>query len=274
MEHYNSVLGTSPLDTLHNNDANFKRKLKLYGIDIVAALGSAFAVAPIVKIIDRVVTQKASWPSMDMLHTTANHFKNFALQPVNFLCSRQFAAICIVYGGTYTAANTITTYCEEHSKDSFYSTLFGTAAVNMFLGIKKDKFFAQSFSRKSSPTMPMASWGLFIIRDVLTVGSGFSFPPMFSAYMQERGMIRSKESAEKVSQLVIPMAMQACLAPVHLLALDTYNRAGRTAMDRLQAVRSIYFETATMRMGRVLAAYGICGVTNKSIRKDLRQAWM
>ena len=51
----------------------------------------------------------------------------------------------------------------------------------MGLGVTKDTLFARWFgqamtSGKPPAPFPMTSWGLFVTRDVMTIGAGFVFP--------------------------------------------------------------------------------------------------
>ena len=179
-----------------------------------------------------------------------------------------------MYGSTYVAANTITSFFDMRKKDSFYPRLFGTTIVNMSLGITKDRYFAKVFNKNSAPVFPLASWGLFVLRDLLTIGAGFNFPSVASAYLQDSKIISSKEDADKVAQLSVPMAAQLVLTPIHLLALDIYNRAGQTAPNRVSYISNVLPGALSIRLGRVLCAYSIAGVSNKSIKQALRDRFL
>mmetsp|Transcript_12930 Transcript_12930/g.19450 ORF Transcript_12930/g.19450 Transcript_12930/m.19450 type:complete len:271 (+) Transcript_12930:149-961(+) len=247
------------------------RKIKLYLADVVSACTSAFLVAPFIKIVDQTVTQKAAFNRVNIFHTAFSNFKTFILSPVKFMSHPTFLAVCIVYGGTYSAANTILTYCELNQQDSFYPKLAGTTAVNMALGITKDRYFAQVYSKKKAPKLPLASWGLFFARDILTIGAAFNFPSMAADYLVQSKAVTEPHLAESICQITVPVFAQMCLTPVHLLALDFYNRTKVTWLSRATQLKNIYFESTAMRMIRVMGAYGIAGVSNSHIRKSLRE---
>lgn len=197
---------------------------------------------------------------------------HFIQHPVQFFKHPTFWAVFIVYSGTYTAANSICTYCESKNQDSTYHKLAGTTVANMALGITKDRYFARQFSKKKAASMPAASLGLFFIRDVLTIGSGFTFPAILSSHLIEKKYITSQSLAEKVSQVIVPIMAQTILTPLHILALDVYNRIGVTFFSRVEKLAHLYPETVSLRMARVLGAYGIAGVTNTSLRAHLRMS--
>ena len=179
-----------------------------------------------------------------------------------------------MYGGTYVTANSIWSLCEFASQDPFYYKLGGTTAVNMTLGILKDKYFAEKFSGKPVTKFPLSSWGLFLFRDTMTIAAGFTLPPLVSLELQKRNLFGSPSVADKVAQVATPMTAQFILTPLHLLALDCYNNKTATAAERASTIKSIYVETTTIRMGRVLCAYGIAGVTNTTLRKQLRETYL
>ena len=222
------------------------------------------------------------------------------------------------------------------------------------IGIRKDKYFASQFSKKKAPNMPMASWGLFLCRDFLTIVAGFNLPNMTSNYIlnsiktemngnngnssSENGKnshsissigssnnnsnnnssgdqntytqhnhtpnhILNKNNSTNTSatnttnnttntatntsvligyqqyiplacQLLVPMAIQIVVTPTHLLALDLYNRLNKTISNRINRLNVIYIEAASLRMVRVLCAYGIAGVANTNMKQYLRDVYI
>jgi hypothetical protein len=207
---------------------------------------------------------------MSLYKAAFNNFKSMFLTPMKFFSKPTFGAVCLVYGATYIAANTITTFCEVNNHDSYYPKLFGTTVANMGFGIMKDRYFAKVFNRRAPPVFPLASWGLFCIRDLLTIGAGFNFPKAASTFLQMNQIISTPEYADRFSQIVVPMSAQLFLTPLHVLSLDIYNRVGQTFQSRFHYIKGIYPETVSIRMGRVLCAYGIAGVSNKHLKEMLR----
>jgi hypothetical protein len=67
------------------------------------------------------------------------------------------------------------------------------------------------------------------------------------------------------------MAAQTILTPMHLLALDLYNRPSRALSDRAAFIRPLLRDSLGARMARVGVVYGIAGVGNKVCRNALRE---
>lgn len=246
----------------------------VYSIDIVSAIGSALAVAPFIAIIDQAVTEKAYDGNKKLFPSALSNFKSLFTNPVRFLTKPTFAFVCIVYGSTYIAANTITSYCELNRIDSFWYKLLGTTVVNMGFGITKDRYFAKVFNKSSPPVFPLISWALFFGRDLLTIGAAFSFPSYASTFLQNTNIIPAKKEADNFSQIIVPVTAQLVLTPIHLLSLDIYNRANMSLFNRFSYIKGIFPEVVSIRMGRVLCAYSIAGVNNKNMRESLRAAYL
>jgi len=138
----------------------------------------------------------------------------------------------------------------------------------------KDKYFAQVFSGKPVSKFPLPSWSLFIFRDVFTIGAGFTLPPLASRYMQDNKLVTNVSVADKICQFAVPMSAQVFLTPVHLLALDFYNNKVSTPSNRVKTISPILPETTSIRMGRVLFAYGIAGVANIGLKNYLRTTYL
>ena len=245
------------------------------GIDVCAALGAALPCASLVCMIDQAVTQNASGTNT-ILGSLRSSLSALVTRPAAFFGGRAFLAVAGVYGGTYIAANFATTWSERRKRDPALVKLGATSAVNIGLGVTKDSLFAiwfgQGGAKGGSPlSFPAASWAIFIARDVLTVGAGFVFPGIASKYLQERGTIKSAAVADIVAQLTVPMAFQSVLTPMHLTALDIYNRPGKSMADRARYVASIFSGSIAIRVCRVGIVYGIGGIGNKFIRGSLRE---
>jgi hypothetical protein len=144
----------------------------------------------------------------------------------------------------------------------------------MTLGVLKDRYFAQKFSGGPVKKFPLVSWSLFIFRDTLTIGAGFSIPPIVAGMMHKKKIVAKRSTADKVSQLLTPISAQFILTPIHILALDFYNNKVSTWAARGKVITSIYVEATTIRFGRVLCAYGIAGICNVNLRNTLRATFL
>lgn len=61
-----------------------------------------------------------------------------------------------------------------------------TFVVNTACGISKDKAYIQHFAAIKIRPFPATTLGLLFMRDLITVASAFTMPPIFSKMMQKR----------------------------------------------------------------------------------------
>jgi len=223
--------------------------------------------------IDQAVTQNAS-KTATIAQSLKASTRTLVSSPMTFFRGRAYLAVAGVYTGTYLVANWTMTYCEQRKYDEKIPKLAATSITNIILGVTKDSMFAIWFGAAGAGggpfSFPLLSWGCFIVRDVFTVGAGFVLPGIVSAELSKRNVFANKATADIVAQLCVPVACQAALTPVHLLALDIYNRPRETAASRTKYIKSIFAESVVVRMARVMAVYGIAGVVNKKVRAALR----
>lgn len=78
--------------------------------------------------------------------------------------------------------------------------------------------------------------------------------------------------ADGVSQLVSPGLVQLFSTPVHILGLDLYNHPGASPAARLKVVQSSFMPAIIMRVCRIGVAFGVGGLGNTAIRKNLHDA--
>jgi len=243
-------------------------------IDIISAVSAACCVAPGIKIVDQVVTEKTADNSRSIFKSALENVLSLVKKPKVFLTKPTFLFVCLVYSGTYITANSVLSICEYMKQDPTYMKLACTTGVNMTLGILKDRYFAQVFSGRPPEKFPLASWLLFIGRDLATIAAGFTLPAYVSQKLQETQMISNKNVADIVSQIGVPITAQFILTPIHLLALDFYMQKISLMSGRIGRVMHNVPEATTIRMGRVLFAYGIAGVCNIGLRKKLREMYL
>jgi hypothetical protein len=188
------------------------------------------------------------------------------------------SSIGLTFCSTYIAANSTITTCEKYKQDPTYWKLAATSVVNMGAGITKDSLFARWFGQQTQAaaparSIPPATWAMFVGRDVMTIGAGFVLPDKVSRAVLDRGWLSNKAVSDTAAQLVVPMAAQTLLTPMHLLALDLYNRPDRSLGDRASYISPLLKESLVVRMARVGVVYGIAGVGNKLIRNSLRESF-
>ncbi|KAI8979004.1 hypothetical protein BDB01DRAFT_798885 [Pilobolus umbonatus] len=242
--------------------------LKLYGVDIFSAFSSSFMVAPFISIVDRSIIENMNGKRvlMDGIRYGA---RSLVTRPFQFLSSPQFRLILSLYFSTYASANMMETTCEHYNVDSSTASLYKfitTSLVNVSVCIYKDKAFTRLFSVTPPHSFPKFSYILFALRDSLTIAASFNAPTYVASLLETKSIITSQQTARTVSQLVCPTAVQFISTPLHLLALDLYNRPRQTVAGRSQLIRKEYFKSALARIGRIGPAFGIGGIGNTYIR--------
>lgn len=87
------------------------------------------------------------------------------------------------------------TYCANNLTDTYtiipflslkIQNLLLTFLANTTSGIAKDRAYATYFGAIASKGFPAKSLGLFFLRDLLTVASAFTFPPILAKIFQEK----------------------------------------------------------------------------------------
>lgn len=219
------------------------------------------------------VTEKTANNSISIFSAAMKNVKSIGLAPKKFFAHPTFLFVCLVYSGTYITANTVLTYHEYAQKDPLVAKLGSTTLVNMTLGILKDRYFAQVFSGRPPEKFPLTSWGLFVIRDLMTIAAGFTVPAYVSQSLQDRAIITNEKMANAVAQVGVPITAQLLLTPIHILSLDFYMNKVSEMKGRWQRVVHNAPDTTAIRMGRVLFAYGIGGVFNTNLRNVLRETF-
>jgi len=243
---------------------------KLLTADTVAAVGSACSAAIFASMIDQAITQNTSGTATLKEAFKASFTKLFT-QPHRFIGNKAYIAVAVVYTGTYMAANYTTTMCREKKISPDGPKLVITTLTNVGLGVTKDSLFAIWFGKKGAAgggltAFPLSSWGLFIIRDVCTMGAGFILPGKAAKLLHQNEVFKERQTCEDFAQMTVPIICQTFLTPIHLFALDIYNRPGMALGERVRYVRSIYLESAVTRGFRVLSIYGVGGVLNKRLK--------
>jgi hypothetical protein len=99
--------------------------------------------------------------------------------------------------------------------------------VNTTCSLIKDKAYAQHFGKIEVRPFPVSSLTLFFARDIVAMASAFTLPPILGQYLSDRFGF-SPKNGERIGQITCPLMIQLIGTPLHLYALDLYNRAGLT----------------------------------------------
>ncbi|TQS34040.1 hypothetical protein Golomagni_05595 [Golovinomyces magnicellulatus] len=261
---------------------NTKNLTARIGADLAASCSAAACVAPLVTVIDKAIMQNASGQAT-LFSSLATSCSTFLRRPHRIVFSRPFFLITLLYGGTYLAANTvdtlsaITTNQPASSITSGVSKFAASSTANICLCLFKDAKFAQFFGPSGPPRpFPSSSFALFIMRDYLTIFASFNVPPLLGPLISHQLDPKSQLllDGQTVAQFAAPAFVQLLNTPLHLLGLDLYNRQGATIRwsQRWATVRKNWAISAAARMCRILPAFGIGGVLNAGVRKNLMES--
>lgn len=115
----------------------------------------------------------------------------------------------------------------------------------------------------------------------MTIFASFNLPTIIAprlaelpAPVKERfsSIISTEKGRTTTAQFIAPAAMQIFSTPIHLLGLDLYNRQGRIGInERVARIVRDWGVSALARMGRIVPAFGVGGVVNTRVRRDLME---
>ena len=229
------------------------------GYETLSGILAAGIVSPFITIIDKSITANASG-RQKLLDGIWSEIKLLMTHPIKFVKRKEFLLIWCVYSGTYITANTIEAVCDNYDVSHYYPKFIGTSAVNITLGILKDKSFTKMFGVGPAKHFPKISYLCFAARDSVTIFASFNLTHSLS-----RHFVLSQEKM----QMAIPCVAQAIASPLYLAGLDFYNHPKKRFTQRVFFMRKEYLRTTLARVARILPAYGIGGILNSSIREKL-----
>jgi hypothetical protein len=191
----------------------------------------------------------------------------------------------MLYGGTYLTANALDTATSTMTNKPATTVSSGagkfvaSSAANVGLCMIKDRSFVRMFGPVGSVPrpVPLHSYALFTLRDCLTIFASFNIPPLLAPYIDARmsAEFKKRVSGQTAAQFMAPAVVQLFSTPLHLLGLDLYNRPGQSAVlswrDRFELVRSNWLISTAARVCRIVPAFGVGGVVNFKVRRNLME---
>jgi hypothetical protein len=238
-------------------------------------LGCAFTasalVSPIVSIMDKAMVQPitglgAFFGSMGVA------CKEMVYTPKKFFGGLSFRLTLIVYFGTYAVANVseaaMDYYNIREEEKRKQIKVSAASAANISLLAWRDSVFAREFSGGAAPAVPkktpLRTISLFATRDFFTMAATFYAAPKAAKWLIKEHDV-NREVAELSMALAIPVATQVLTAPLHIHAMDYYNRP--VATDRMAQIQKEFSKIAFARGLRILPAFGIGSYSNNKFRE-------
>ncbi|KAL2396980.1 putative membrane protein [Exophiala dermatitidis] len=274
-------------NVLQWNTANLGLRI---GADLASAASASALIAPVICVIDRSIVEKAA-RGVSFSSCLVGALRPAITRPHKFIFSRPFLLILSLYFCTYTTANAVDTISSTISSTPASAVTTGptkfvaTSAVNMSMCVYKDSWFVRMFGAGAgvtatpvvpSPTtgaVPRLSYALFALRDSLTIFASFNLPPMIApqlARLPVSSFLGTETARTNAAQFLAPAAVQLVSTPIHLLGLDLYNRKGSLGFrQRYTRIVRDWAVSAFARMGRIIPAFGVGGVVNSNMRRNL-----
>ncbi|CAP91670.1 hypothetical protein E8E15_011332 [Penicillium rubens] len=290
---------------------NTKDLGKRLGVDVASAATAGVLTCPLITIIDRAIMEKASkgFPIGQTINNCLRSMvarpSGFFFSTPFILIYTLYTSTYLTANAIDTSKS-ITHNQPYNAIDTGLPKFFATTIVNMTICVYKDARFAKMFgaspsepparnstintnlvARKYSSALraprppsapaapalqiPKVSYGLFCLRDSITIWASFNIPALIAPSIPD--LIASNSTMKSsIAQFACPAAMQFASTPMHLLGLDLYNRqpaGGLRWTERVARIRRDYVPSCFARMGKIVPAYGIGGVVNVRMRDSL-----
>lgn len=248
-------------------DNDYNLSLLLLSDFGAATLAGAIA-APFVTIVDKVIIQNIS-SSVNLETGIKNEIKDLILRPMQFFRRPEFFMVWGVYSITYLTANCSDTISENYNfdeKDSQLAKLGGTTFVNMGSCILKDRAFTMKYGLRNPSGLPLITYKLFFLRDIISIGSSFNLPHLVAEDFSEKYNFK-KENIEVIAQFFLPGLFQFVSTPIHLLAIDFHNRSNINIKDRLKLISKSYNSAVTAKIMRFTWSFGLGGISNNYFKR-------
>lgn len=227
--------------------------------ELFCGFTSSLIVSPIMTLIDTAIikSQLNKISFKQSLLDTTNDYSN---KKIKF--HRPFGIMLFVYSSTYSTANLTESYCKNNQIDYKIPTLLSTSLVNIIAIGYKDKEYSKIFNNKYN-IFPKKSFGLFAIRDMLTISSSFIYKRDLISILDK---YMPHNSADFFASLILPISAQIVSTPLHILAIDLYQRPDINFNDRIKNIRNMYISVCTGRVIRVIPAFCLGGFINDMLR--------
>ena len=281
-------------ETLNDRVSEPPLASKLVG-DAFVGTGVTLLMAPILTVIDKAIAQRAAG-THSLAQSCLQSIQGMVSKPATFARNPAFLYVWAVYASTYTTANSLKTLVEHYEESSSKRSVateqrraalgpagifLGTSFANSAASVVKDRAFAYMFSPQSATTtiaqkVPLASYGLWMSRDLIGVGSSFILPDLIARKVSESHP-EHKKLTRDIAQFCVPVATQLVAGPLHLLGLDLFNRPMQDmplkhrVLERVAFLSNGFTAIVGARVARIIPGYGFGGVLNTYLRDGWRE---
>jgi hypothetical protein len=230
--------------------------------EIFAGVISSIIISPLMSIIDMSILksqlqkEKFSKSLVDNISFYSNNKPKF-IKPL--------LVMNMVYCSTYCTANLTELYCKKNNIDYKLPTLFTTSFINIFSISYKDMIYSKLL-KNTLVKFPLKSNFLLAIRDIITINACFIWKKDLINYL-DRYITHNK--SEIISSIILPSSIQIISTPIHILAIDIYEKPYSNAIERLKNIKNCYKSVLFGRILRAIPAFGIGSFINDMLRPDI-----
>lgn len=227
--------------------------------EIFAGIASSFIISPIMTIIDISII-KSQLHKERLSKSITDNITFYSNNKQNFI--RPLSVMNIVYSSTYCTANLTELYCKNKNIDYRLPTLIATSFVNIVTISYKDIVYSKLLKNKLV-AFPLQSKILLAARDITTINAVFILKKDLINYF-DRYMMHNK--SEFIASIILPITIQFVSTPIHILAIDVYEKPKSTILERYKNIKLCYRSILFGRIIRTIPAFGVCGFINDRLR--------
>jgi predicted nucleic-acid-binding protein len=227
--------------------------------EIFAGVTSSFIISPIMSIID-ISILRSQLQKEKISKSIVNNITFYSNNKSKFI--KPLVLMNVVYCSTYCTANLTELYCKKNNIDYKLPTLFSTSFVNILTISYKDMIYSKLL-KNTLVTIPLRSKFLLAMRDIMTINACFIWKKDLINYL-DKYMMHNK--SEIISSIFVPSTIQIISTPIHILAIDIYEKPYSNFVERLKNIKLCYKSVLFGRIFRAIPAFGIGSFINDMLR--------
>ena len=227
--------------------------------ELFAGITTSFIISPIMSIIDISII-KSQMSKENIGKSISDQIMYYSNNKHKFI--KPLSVMSVVYSSTYCTANISELYCKKKNIDYKLPTLLSTSLVNIISISYKDMIYSKILNSQMK-SFPMQCNLLFALRDALTINSCFIWKKDVINCL-DRHMMNNK--SDILASIFLPCCVQSISTPLHILAIDMYEKPKSSIADRLNNIKRCYKSILCGRMMRTIPAFGIGSFMNDMLR--------